>query len=328
LAGRLVDGLKDEYKRWKGNVEDLIELTRKTVGVNLISSGFVSYLGPYDLGFRNKIWSIDWMKKLSKTTIPYKDNIDPLTELVDNATIAEWSNQGLPDDRFSKENASIIEKCKRWPLIIDPQLQASKYLKSKFQEFVVTTFSDRQFELKVKNAIEQGKVLILENVQEELEPTLDPVLARAITKKGSNQFIKLGEDEVQYNPEFKLIMLSKLVNLHGKPEYAAQCTILNFIVTEDGLRDQLLGLVVREEKYELEEEKANLVKQQNEFIQKLNMFEKDLLLTLNNADLDKILDSDELVVKLEDTKENARLIAEAQIKAKETEKIIEESRKI
>jgi len=42
LAGRLVDGLKDEYKRWKGNVEDLIELTRKTVGVNLISSGFVS----------------------------------------------------------------------------------------------------------------------------------------------------------------------------------------------------------------------------------------------------------------------------------------------
>lgn len=66
------------------------------------------------------------MKTLSKTTIPYKENIDPLNELVDNATIAEWSNQGLPDDRFSKENAAIIEKCKRWPLIIDPQLQASK----------------------------------------------------------------------------------------------------------------------------------------------------------------------------------------------------------
>lgn len=48
------------------------------------------------------------------------------------------------------------------------------------------------------------------------------------------------------------------------------CTILNFIVTEDGLRDQLLALVVREERYELEEDKANLVKQQNEYIQKLN----------------------------------------------------------
>lgn len=65
-------------------------------------------------------------------------------------------------------------------------------------------------------------------------------------------------------------MLSKLVNPHYKPEYAAMCTILNFIVTEDGLRDQLLAVVVREERYELEEEKGLLVKQQNEYIQKLN----------------------------------------------------------
>lgn len=41
------------------------------------------------------------------------------------------------------------------------------------------------------------------------------------------------------------------------------CTILNFIVTEDGLRDQLLGLVVQKESWELEEEKKNLVLQQN-----------------------------------------------------------------
>jgi len=53
-----------------------------------------------------------------------------------------------------------------------------------------------------------------------------------------------------------------------------------------------------------------------------------LLVTLNNANIDTILDSDELVVKLEETKSNAAAIKEAQIKAKETEKIIEESRKI
>lgn len=42
LAGRLVNGLKDEYVRWKGNVSDLEDLMRKIVSVNLISSGFVS----------------------------------------------------------------------------------------------------------------------------------------------------------------------------------------------------------------------------------------------------------------------------------------------
>lgn len=42
LAGRLVNGLKDEYVRWKGNVAELGDLIRKVVSVNLISSGFVS----------------------------------------------------------------------------------------------------------------------------------------------------------------------------------------------------------------------------------------------------------------------------------------------
>lgn len=42
LAGRLVSGLADEYKRWKGNVEELNDLMRKIVSVNLISAGFVS----------------------------------------------------------------------------------------------------------------------------------------------------------------------------------------------------------------------------------------------------------------------------------------------
>lgn len=53
-----------------------------------------------------------------------------------------------------------------------------------------------------------------------------------------------------------------------------------------------------------------------------------MLVTLNNANIDTILDSDELVVKLEETKSNAAAIKEAQVKAKETERIIEESRKI
>lgn len=106
------------------------------------------------------------------------------------------------------------------------------------------------------------------------------------------------------------------------------CTILNFIVTEDGLKDQLLANVVREERYELEEEKAQLVKDQNEFVKKLAFFEGDLLDSLNRANPDMILDSDELVVKIEDTKKNAKMIQDAQIKAKETEKVIEESRKI
>jgi len=52
---------------------------------------------------------------------------------------------------------------------------------------------------------------------------------------------------------------SKLSNPHYKPETAAQCTIINFIVTETGLEDQLLAAVVKVEKPDLEQEKEELV---------------------------------------------------------------------
>jgi dynein heavy chain, axonemal len=56
--------------------------------------------------------------------------------------------------------------------------------------------------------------LIVENVQEELEPSIEPVLTRAIIKKASKMFIKLGDSEVEYNKDFRLLMLSKLMNPH------------------------------------------------------------------------------------------------------------------
>lgn len=62
-----------------------------------------------------------------------------------------------------------------------------------------------------------------------------------------------------------MYLQTKLFNPHYKPETAAQCTIINFIVTETGLEDQLLAMVVRVEKPELEQTKEELVKQQNQF---------------------------------------------------------------
>ena len=55
--------------------------------------------------------------------IPCTPGMDPLTMLTDDAQIASWNNEGLPSDRMSTENATILCNCERWPLMIDPQLQ-------------------------------------------------------------------------------------------------------------------------------------------------------------------------------------------------------------
>lgn len=52
--------------------------------------------------------------------------------LTDDATIAAWNNEGLPNDRMSTENATILTHCERWPLMIDPQQQGIKWIKNKY----------------------------------------------------------------------------------------------------------------------------------------------------------------------------------------------------
>lgn len=90
-------------------------------------------------------------------------------------------------------------------------------------------------------------------------------------------------EEVSYDEKFRLFLQTKLSNPHYKPEIAAQCTLINFIVTEEGLEEQLLAFVVNKEKPELEEQRTSLVRSSNEYMVNLNDLENELLVKLSNA---------------------------------------------
>lgn len=122
LAQRLVGGLADENKRWASNVETFKNDRVTMVGDALISASFVSYIGPFSAKFRKGLWEELWLPKIGERKIPSTEGVDPLGVLANDAAQATWKNEGLPADRMSLENASIITSCSRWPLIIDPQL--------------------------------------------------------------------------------------------------------------------------------------------------------------------------------------------------------------
>merc|ERR1719163_1084296 len=112
----------------------------------------------------------------------------------------------------------------------------------------------------LENAIRLGSPVILEDVGEELDPSLEPVLQKQIYKQGGRSLIRVGDSDVDYNDSFKFYMTTKLPNPHYLPEVCIKVTIINFTVTVEGLEDQLLGLVVREERPDLERQKNQLIK--------------------------------------------------------------------
>ena len=71
--------------------------------------------------------------------------------------------------------------------------------------------------------------------------------------------IQIGDKELDYNIDFRFYITTKLGNPHYTPEISTKTTITNFAVKEVGLEAQLLGIVVRKERPELEEQKDSLV---------------------------------------------------------------------
>ncbi|XP_071797739.1 dynein beta chain, ciliary isoform X1 [Asterias amurensis] len=328
LANRLVGGLASENVRWGEAVAAFKEAEKTLPGDVLLITAFVSYMGCFTKSFRLELMDKMWLPfiKTQKTPIPTTEGLDPLSLLTDDATIASWNNESLPSDRMSTENATILSSCERWPLMIDPQLQGVKWIKTKYGEDLRTVrLGTRGYLDVIERAIANGDTVLIENMEESVDPVLDPVLGRNTIKKG--RYIKIGDKEVEYNPLFRLILHTKLANPHYKPEMQAQTTLINFTVTRDGLEDQLLANVVAQERPDLEKLKLDLTKQQNDFKIILKELEDNLLSRLSSAE-GNFLGDTALVENLETTKRTAAEIEVKVDEAKITEVKINEAREL
>uniref|UniRef100_A0A9J7YNX9 Dynein axonemal heavy chain 2 n=1 Tax=Cyprinus carpio carpio TaxID=630221 RepID=A0A9J7YNX9_CYPCA len=225
--------------------------------------------------------------------------------------VREWNIQGLPSDAFSTENGVIVTRGNRWPLMVDPQGQALKWIKNMESKrgLKVIDLQMPDFLRILENAVQFGSPVLLQNVQDELDPSLAPILNKSLTKVGGRFLLKLGDKEVEYSPEFRFYMTTKLSNPHYTPEISSKTTIVNFAVKEQGLEAQLLGIVVRKERPELEEQKDSLVINIASGKRKLQELEDEILRLLNEAS-GSLLDDVQLVNTLQTSKVTATEVAE------------------
>ena len=259
-AEKLIGGLGGEKSRWTAVCATLgVDYTNLTGDV-MLASGFIAYLGAFTQPFRAKA-AEEWTAACASFAIPCSAKFSLVKVLGEPVKIRDWVIDGLPNDAFSVDNGIIMSKARRWPLCIDPQGQANKWIKNmeKKNQVEVVKLSDGDYLRKLENCIQFGYPVLLENVAEELDPTLEPLLSKSTFKQGGGLCIRLGDATIDYSEAFRFYITTKLRNPHYLPEVSVKVTLLNFMITPEGLIDQLLGVVVARERPDLEEEKTKLV---------------------------------------------------------------------
>ncbi len=261
-AEKMIGGLEGEKVRWTDTVKTLGEKIQLLIGDCLVAAGMVSYAGPFTSQFRAELED-EWRKAIKKIGLKSTNNITMRQVLGDDVIIRIWSVAGLPNDNLSVENGIILFKSRRWPLMIDPQTQANKFIKNlgKTIETGLDIFKPSEGNLlrNLELAIQFGKWVLLENIGEELDPALEPILLQQKVKQGSSYVIKIGDKTISYNESFKFYLTTTLPNPHYSPETSVKVTILNFAITPAGLEEQMLNQLVQLEMPDLQEKKNQIV---------------------------------------------------------------------
>jgi len=189
------------------------------------------------------------------------------------------------------------------------------------------TFNQPDYMKQLEMALRFGNPVLFENISTEIDPLLDPVLEKALITQAGVQYLPLGDQMVEFDPQFKLYLTTKAQNPIYSPEIFGKTMIINFNVTLLGLRDQLLNDVVGYEKPDLEATRKALIQQTSANKAEQRDLEDMLLSELTNSSADvPLVDNEPLIAVLENAKTKSDSIAKQLIEAEETNENIESNR--
>ncbi|KAJ3265095.1 hypothetical protein HDU77_006529 [Chytriomyces hyalinus] len=316
----LLSNLSSENERWTESSQSFEAEMSTIVGDVLLSAGFMAYGGYFDQQYRDLLGK-KWTSHLVASGIQIKQNLSISEYLSTADERALWQERALPADDLCTENAIMLERFNRYPLIIDPAGQAIGFLKNSYKDrkLTVTSFLDDSFLKVLESALRFGNVLLVQDV-ENLDPILNAVLNKELRRTGGRVLIRLGGQEIDFSPTFKLFLATRDPSVNFAPDICSRVTFVNFTVTRGSLQSQCLYQVLKAERPDTDRKRTDLVKARGEFQLRLRHLEKLLLQALNDSK-GNILDDDNIMETLETLKQEA---AEITKKVEDTDIILQE----
>jgi len=309
-ADILLKGLSAEKQKWIVCTRMLSSKYTTVTGDVLLSAGYITLIGGFDQRFRNKV-----IQKWGKTLIDEGFQCSKefvFTELFgDNYKIRKWHANGLPFDTMSINNALVVEKTKRFSLFIDPQMQGITWLRRQHDEggsLTVIKQDDGQFKKLVELAIETGRTVIVEQVEDHIDMNLQSLLKKQVSKYGGHSMIQFCRKSYKFDKNFKLFVVSAHPRPHLDVNITNHVTLLNFSVNVESLQAQMLGLVVLNERKDLEDTHSENSKDAFDSIKSLKDIEAAILTQLD-IKVHDLLGEDSLIRTLNESKNTAEYVA-------------------
>ncbi|KAF5283232.1 hypothetical protein FQA39_LY17379 [Lamprigera yunnana] len=316
-AEGLVNKLNDEYERWKSQLKELSDELTLLPNNCLLAAAFITYLSEESEDDR-KLLLNEWLKTMSLNNFTLEQFLSTKREQL------QWQSEGLPADQLSLQNAIVIFNTSITPLLLDPTSIASNWIKTHMSTKTVEVTSQNcaKFNTVLELSIRFGKVLIIEEV-EIISPALFPILRQQFIYQGVRKLISVNGKLIDYHNEFKLLLCCRNSHLQLPADLAAVVNVVNFTTTPAGLSEQLLMSAIRQECPELESRHKELLRQREELQEKEYNLQNQLLEDLANASGD-ILQNNNLMVSLNQTKASSVAISKALIESDALQQTLQE----
>jgi dynein heavy chain len=108
--------------------------------------------GAFTYKYRSSMVYGLWQSDLLSRKVPLSQPFKLETIMTNDVEVAAWASEGLPGDELSIQNGLLTTRAARWPLCIDPQMQAVAWIKRR---------EGKQLEGKVRSSYDRRHALLL-----------------------------------------------------------------------------------------------------------------------------------------------------------------------